>query len=136
MRRQQQQGRSNVNLSRVNEQIQVLRFCSYYEYYNKSQLTAVSIQELITSQSQSSLTYLQNSMYYIYFIWPSFFHETIYTLFYVNTGVISLVINHESMRSILLRVTFYSLSGLQFMTKIQALYNMKMQGVAAVQLNT
>jgi hypothetical protein len=107
-------------------QIQLLRFYYYYEYYKKAQLTTVRIHELFTSQVRSSVTYLQNTVYTIYFICPSFFHKTIYTLYYASTDVNSLVINYASMRYVLLRVTIFSLSGLQLMSKTQTLFNMKM----------
>jgi hypothetical protein len=117
-------------------QTQVLRFYYYYEYYKKSQLTAISIHELFTSQAQSSLTYLQNSLYTIYFIYPSVSHKTIYTLYYANTGLISLAINQESMRYVLLRFTIFSLSGLQLKSKTQASFTMEMQDVFAIPLET
>jgi len=91
---------------------------------------------LFTSQAQSSVTRLQNSVYAIYLICPSVFHKTIYTLYYASTGVISLVINHESMRSVLLHVTIFSLSGVQLMSKTHASFNMKMQDVVAIPLQT
>jgi hypothetical protein len=43
-------------------QTQVLRFY-YYEYYNKSQLTAASIHELFSSQQKSPVTYLQTRLF-------------------------------------------------------------------------
>ena len=69
------------------EQTQVLRFYYYYEYYNKSRPTAVSINELFPNQSQISVTYLQ-ILFSVYFICPSVFHKTINTLYYAKTGVI------------------------------------------------
>jgi len=91
---------------------------------------------MFTSQSHSSVTYLQNSSHYIYFICPSVFHKTIYTLYYASTGVISLVINRKSIRSFLLHVAILSLSGLQFMSETQTIFHIKMQDVVAVKLET
>jgi len=98
------------------------------------QLTAGSIHELFTSQSQSSVTYLQILMYFIYIICSSFFHKIIYTLYYGSTGVISLVINHKSMRFVSWHITIFSLSGRQLMSKTQALFNTKMQDVVVLPL--
>jgi hypothetical protein len=75
-------------------------------------------------------------MYFIYFICPPFFHKTIYNLYYASTGVIYLLINNESMRFILWRVTIFSRSGRQLMSKTQALFNTKMQDVGAIPLET